>query len=184
MNEPTEKKILSLADFASESTDDIATLTSRLPAAGTFIVKGKSVEVVFVPATTPEHDDLFRVTWEHEILEVVSLVKDSDNDEEKMANMVGQTRKESYTLWPNSKDELMGLIKGNYQKIGLPNAGAPGGIPEVEGWLDGIVDYPYELRIRHYHSGGQDRAGYDWKKADDSILEAMGKLPADEGGDA
>ncbi len=154
-----ETEFISLAQLADMQTDEIAVLTSRLPAAGIFTVRGVEVKASESPPKEPGQLPLFRFAFRTEILEAQPLSKDRDPD-----SFIGRNLTESYTLWPNSFEEAIGLLKGRYQLIGLPNNGRLGGVEGVEpGWLDGIVNHIFKIRVRHYTDGkGNERAGFDY----------------------
>lgn len=158
---------LSLADLASLNTDEIATLTSRLPEAGIFVVRGVGVKAA-ESNTDPEKPPLFRFGFESEILAAELL--DKDKDPEKF---VGRKLNESYTLWPDSITEAIGLLKGRYQMVFLPNTGMMGGVEgQAPGWLDGIVGHIFRIRVRRYTTARGEQAGYDWLPTEEAAAEA------------
>src|SRR5882762_3167378 len=91
-----ETGFLSLADLAAQNTDEIAVLTSRLPEAGIYTVRGKEVALSQSPPRAEGEAPLFRAGFQVEILEAKPL--DKAKDAEKL---VGRTMRESYTLWPD-----------------------------------------------------------------------------------
>lgn len=156
---------LSLADLAALETDEIATLMSRLPEAGLFTVRGQEVKASQTPGRTEDEPPLFRFGFNMEIVEAAPLDKKVDPEK-----LVGKKLNESYTLWPSNVEEAIGLLKGRYQQIGLPNKGRLGGVEGQEpGWLDGMVSHLWKVRVRRAEVNGTERAFFDWlpvKKAD------------------
>ncbi len=148
---------LSLAELASLNTDDVATLLSRVAQPGIYIVVGKAVKGAQSEAEGKA--PLLRFNYQYEV-ESAKLV-DKKIDPE---TLVGRVLTESYTLWSNQIQELLGLLKGRYQKIGLPNSGMPlGGVEGMEpGWLDTFVGHRFTLRVRTFISKGETRAAFDW----------------------
>lgn len=161
---------MSLADFAQQSTDDVAVVMSRLPDEGTFTVIGEAVTITMTQKT-PEDSPLFTVAISY-IIQEAALPPTSTKDPE---SYIDRRIQERVTLWPDDFRQALGLLKGMYRRIGLPTDGAPGGIPEVPGWLDGIAKHPFSVRIRHFtDKNGTERAGYDWKRVSDEIYAALG----------
>lgn len=156
----SEGGFLSLADLASLVTDEITTLTSRLPEEGIYTVRG--TEVTAAQAESVEgKPPLFRFNFQSEVLEMKPL--DSKVDPEKF---VGRSLRESYTLWPADFKEAIGLLKGRFQLIGLENKGNLGGVEgQAPGWLDNFVNKVFKVRVRHYTDKNKnERAGFDWLK--------------------
>lgn len=151
---------LSLADLAGMNTDAIVTLTSRVPHAGVFRVVGTKVEGKESPGVEGK-PPLIRFNYQYEIVSGTLVDKTID-----IETVLGKKLTESYTLWPDQLAELLGLLKGRYQIIGLPNAGTHlGGLEGMEpGWLDGIVGHEFDLRVRTYVSKGETRAAFDYLK--------------------
>ena len=171
----TKKQYLSLADFAADNSEDVAIIMSRLPAAGVFICRGVSVEAKKIDPKSPEQDPLITISFTQEILEADPLNKELDPE-----SFVGRNITERYVLWPNSIEEAIGTLRGRYKRVGLPSDGPNGGTASQRGWLDGMVDWPYEVRVYHYMTkAGEEQAKFDWKKADDSVFEALGLLNDD-----
>jgi len=166
----TTTEYLSLADFAADNSDDVAAIASRLPDAGTFICRGLDISTSLYVPEDPEGQTQLVITFQHEILMADPVNKDKDPE-----SLVGRTIMERYTLWPKDFRELLGLLRGRYKRIGLPISGPNGGAEGIVGWLDGIVDWGYQVRVRHYTTkSGDERAGFDWKRVDDETAEAMG----------
>ena len=164
----------SLADLASLNTDEIATLTSRLPEPGIFVVRGVGVKAS-ESNTDPEKPPLYRFGFESEILAAELL--DKTKDAEKF---VGRKLNESYTLWPDSIQEAIGLLKGRYQMVLLPNTGIMGGVEGHDpGWLDGIVGHIFRIRVRRYTTARGEQAGYDWLPTEEAAAAAKAEKDAE-----
>lgn len=163
-----ETAFLSLADLAAMNTDDVAVLTSRLPVEGIFLVRCTELgftqsESTIDPATNQPRPPLFRLGIKTEILEAKPLKKDVDAE-----TLVGRTLTESYVLWPAQFREAVGLLKGRYKLVDLPYTGNVGGVEGQEpGWVDGAVNHIFRVRVRHFTSKGNERAGFDWLPAED-----------------
>lgn len=160
----------SLADLAGMNTDAVATLTSLLPAVGVYTVRGLDIK-----AGRNEGQDgkppLFFFTFSSEILDAKLVDKNID-----VEALVAAKRKlsDSFTLWPNQFQDMIGLLKGRYKTIGLPNTGERlGGVEgQPPGWLDGIVNYVYKVKVTHHVNKGDTRARFTYMKQDDSGDEA------------
>lgn len=152
---------MSLAELAAMQTDEIQTLTSRNPDAGIYIVKGTGVTASQSDPRTPEEAPLFSFGFEAEILQADLVDKAKD-----VERLVGRKLRERYTLWPTDFREAIGLLKGRYQIVGLPNVGALGGVEgQNPGWLDGMINHIFKLRVRAFtDSKGVERVGFDWMK--------------------
>lgn len=153
-----ETGFFSLAQLAQMNTDDVQTLLSRVPNAGIYLVVGKSVagkQSEPVDGKPP----LIRYGYQYEVISATPTDKNVDPE-----TLAGKVMTESYTLWPDQLGELIGLLKGRYQKVGLPNSGmALGGVEGMEpGWLDGIVGHQFYLRVRTAPVKGETRAFYDY----------------------
>lgn len=159
---------LSLAELASMDTDSVQTLTSRVFPAGVFDVSGVSVEGKQGEARDDGRPPLTRFNYRYKVEGGTAVDKDVDVEQ-----LVGRELTESYTLWPDQMKELLGLLKGRYQKVGLQNSGMPlGGVPGMEpGWLDGFVGHQFQLRVRTYISKGETRQAFDWMEKPKAALE-------------
>lgn len=159
----------SLADLAALNTDEVATLTSRNPDAGIYIVKGTGVSAAKADPRTPGEPPLFAFNFEAEIMQ--AELNDKTKDPERV---VGRKLRERYTLWPQDFQEAIGLLKGRYQIIGLQNTGAIGGVEgQNPGWLDGIVNYMFKIRVRLWtDKNGVERPAFDWLKYEQSTESA------------
>lgn len=155
-----ETGMFSLADLAAMATDDIATLMSRLPDEGIFVVRGTEVKA---SQTEGKEDQppMFAVSFQYEVLAAKPLDKNKDPE-----SYIGRVLRERYTLWPKDFTEMVGLLKGRYQTVELPNAGNFGAVEGAEpGWVDGVVGHVFQLRIRHWTGrNGQNNASFDWQK--------------------
>lgn len=153
----SETGFLSLAELASLNTDDVTTLLSRVAQPGMYVVLGKSVKGA--QSESEGKAPLLRYGFAYEVESAELVDKKIDSE-----TVVGRTLTESYTLWSNQIQELLGLLKGRYQKVGLPNSGMPlGGVEGAEpGWLDTFVGHRFVLRVRTFISKGESRAAFDW----------------------
>lgn len=152
---------VSLADLAAMNTDEIEAIESRTPAPGVFRVKGLTVGMKQGEAQEGK-PPLTRVNWTLEIVGGKPVDKSVD-----IEKLVGRKISQSYTLWPDDMIELLGLMKGMYQKVGLPMSGMPlGGLEGAEpGWLDTVVGHEFDIRIRTaLVKSGEKRAFFDWLK--------------------
>lgn len=175
----TAAKPTSLMDLMTVNTDDIAILTSRLPTQGIFIVRGKEVKREGLPAKTPEQDDMVKILIQTEIIQAWPADQSLSGEE-----LIGKTITDVTLFSADTYKERLGLLKGNYKKIGLPSEGLMGGTPEEQGWLDGIIGFPFSLRVRHSTNAktGQENAWIDWmrieREHEAAIFEALGvELP-------
>jgi len=149
----------SLADLAAMNTDEVQTLTSRVQPAGLYHVVGISVSGKTRDAVEGK-PPLHAFNFTAEILG--GTPADPSRDIE---GMLKRKLTESYTLWPDQIQDLIGLLKGRYQKVGLQNSGMPlGGVEGAEpGWLDLMVGHEFMLKVRNYtDKNGEVRAGYEW----------------------
>jgi len=175
----SEKKYMSLADFAADNSDDVAIIMSRLPEPGTFICRGLDVRAERSKPSNPEQEPMITVTLTHEILLAEPLDTERNSDD-----LIGRTITERYVLWPRDFREALGMLRGEYTRVGLPVTGPNGGDGITVGWLDGMIGWPYELRINHYTSkSGIELAGFNRKKADPETFEALGINPNPAAGD-
>lgn len=156
----SETGFISLAELASMQTDEIKELTSRIPDAGIFVVKGTEVKATENrDPNDPNRPPLFRINTQMEVLEAKPIAKDKDPE-----SYVGRTLREGFALWPDDFQECIGLLKGRYKTIGLSNTGNLGGVEGQEpGWLDGIVNHIFRVRVRHATGkDGVERAYFDY----------------------
>lgn len=155
--------IFSLADLAAMDTSAIKELTSLVPAAGVYKVRG--VEVRGGKSTPPDdgkdRPPLFFFNFNSEILAAKLVDKNVDPE-----TQVGRRLVDSFTLWPAQFNDLIGLLKGRYKLLGLPNSGVIGGVEGQEpGWLDGIVSHEYDVKVSHFvNKSGDTRARFTYMK--------------------
>lgn len=165
----TDMGSFSLADLANMDTTEVQELSSRLFPAGLFDVRCTSVTLGMNDAkeginekTGREYDPVPYVDFKYEILAAQPLDKSVDAD-----SLVTRTLSDRVTLWPDQLMEEIGYLKGNYAKIGLPNAGVFGGMEGGEpGWLDGAVDHIFPIKVTHSkpNSEGIQRTRINWQK--------------------
>jgi hypothetical protein len=164
-----ETGFLSLADLANMNTDGVAAVTSLVPKAGVYTMKGEEVK----GGQRPEQEGkapLYYFNFVGEILEAKLIDKSVDPE-----SVVGRKLTDSYTLWPAQFSDMIALLKGRYQLIGLPNTGPRlGGIEGQEpGWLDGYAGHVYKVKVSHFNDKqGQQRARFTYLKADASDADA------------
>ena len=161
----TTQGFLSLADLASMNTDEVSELMSRLPAQGMYTVQGLEIKATASEPKEEGQAPIFNFGFQLEILEARLHSK----DEAAQERLVGKKLFDRKAIFARDRDSLLegiGLIKGDYKKIGLPNEGTMGGNGQVDGWLDGIVGHIFKVRVRHGTSNGVDRAYFDWSGLD------------------
>lgn len=165
----------SLADFANTTTDEIKELDSLLMPMGTYAVKvvsaqlgqGEAKEGIDEKTGMP-YLPLFYLERKYEVLECNLVDKSLDNQ-----RFVGRTIKDRVTFWPSDIESHIGLLKGDYKRVGLPNSGRMGGLEGAEpGWIDNAVDQLIGLKCTYYKQNGEDRARWKWFKLDDADSEA------------
>lgn len=151
---------ISLQDLAEMNTDEIKVLLSRVATPGVFRVRGKSVAGKQGEVGEDGRPPITRFNFSLEILDGKPADKSVD-----METLIGKNINQSYALYPSDLAEGIGLLKGMYQKVGLPYSGmALGGVEGKEpGWLDGIVNHEFDIRVRNApDKTGQMRAYFDW----------------------
>lgn len=163
-----ETGFISLAELAQMNTDDVSVILSRVPHAGLFRVRCLTVagkEGDAVEGKPP----LLRFNYSYEI--IGGQCSDKKIDMEKL---LGKKLTESYTLWPADVLEGIGLLKGRYQKVGLPNSGMPiGGVEGMEpGWLDTAVGHEFDIKVSTYAKNGIERASFDWMTPPKEIVSS------------
>lgn len=160
----------SLASLAEMDTDEIKSLDSRLFPAGLFAVRctevalGVSEKEGTNPETGEPYEPLYSVTMKYEVLEAKPLDKDlAQNPEALMGRVLTQRR----TFWPKSFKEEIGLVKGDYEKVGLEPIGKLGGMEGGEpGWLNQLVDHVFALKVSHSkpNAEGTQFVNIHWQK--------------------
>lgn len=158
MSDSDMSGFISLAELAASSTDDVAVLLSRVPNAGIFRVKGKSVSGKQAEPVENK-PPLIRFGYVYTIMSGKPTDKNVD-----IETLIGRDIQEAYTIWPDQLAEIIGLLKGRYQKVGLPNSGMKlGGVEGMEpGWLDTVVGHEFDIKITTGTKDGVTRAYYDW----------------------
>lgn len=148
----------SLMDLANTNTDGVRTLLTRLPSSGLY-----TFELLDVKGSQGEPDEngragLIRYKFDYKTLDVKPIDKKIDP-----LTLIDRQLSESYTLWPSAMEEMIGLLKGRYQKAGIPNLGNMGGVEGgAPGWLDGGVGRIIQVRVYTFMNKGQERVGFDW----------------------
>lgn len=150
------EQFISLAELAGTTTDDVLAITTRVPAAGIYCLKGLSITATQTEATE-ERKPLTRFAYANEILDM--LPTDKKVDKEKL---IGRKLNRTVTLWPDDLAEGIGFLKGDYEKAGIDNTGNMGGVEgSAPGWLDNIVGATYFMRVNIGKKNGQDVAYFD-----------------------
>lgn len=141
----------SLAELAEMDTDEIKSLDSRLFPAGMFAVRcteaqlGVSEKEGIDPKTNEPYEPLFFANLKFEVLEAKPLDKELDGD-----SIVGRSITERRTFWPKSFKEEIGVLKGDYEKVGLSPTGRMGGMEGAEpGWIESLVDHVFAIKVTH-----------------------------------
>src|SRR5690606_24336630 len=126
------------AALAETNVDDVVAITSRVWPAGIARVRGKAISAQERESNKEGEPPLFIFTFTHEILAYQPTDKTVDPE-----TLNGRDLKESYPIWPKDLIESIGLLKGRYQKAGIPNSGMPmGGVEGKEpGWMDLMVNH-------------------------------------------
>lgn len=171
----------SLADLAEMNTDEIKSLDSRLFPAGLFAVRCTDVALGVTekeginPETQEPYEPLYSVTMKFEVVEAKPLDKDLAQNPEAL---VGRVLTQRRTFWPKSFTEEIGLVKGDYKKVGLEPAGKLGGLEGAEpGWLDELKEHIFAIKVTHSrpNKDGNQFVSINWqktKKAVDDEAEA------------
>lgn len=157
-----EVGIFSLADLAAMDTSQVKELTSLVPAAGVYRMRGLEVRGGESQSEDTTKPKLFFFNFVSEVLGAKLIDKTIDPE-----TLVGRRLTDSFTLWPNQFSDMVGLLKGRYKTIGLPNSGSRiGGVEGQEpGWLDGIVAYDYDVKVSHFtDKAGNTRARFTYMK--------------------
>jgi hypothetical protein len=165
----------SLNDMADMVTDDIKELDSLLMPAGVYAVKvtqamlGQNDAKEGLDDNGEPYPPLFYLQRKYEVLELNPLDKTVDADK-----YVGRTINDRFTFWPADFQDRIGLLKGDYKRVGLANSGRMGGLEGGEpGWIDGAVESMIGLKCKHVKKASGDFiAVYNWFKLDDPNSEA------------
>lgn len=160
MSVTEESGFFSLAALAQQDVSEVSVIMSRIPAAGVYRVRCTGVagkETAGKDGQPP----LISFGYTHEILGANLVDKNKDPE-----SLVGKKLSQRITIWAKTADDLLesiGLLKGNYQKVGLPHAGAMGGAEGLPpGWIDGAVNHEFDIRVRTYTKDGQENVVFDW----------------------
>jgi len=164
MPEEMENEVgfFSLSELASMDTTALPALTSLIPAAGVYFMRGEDVKGGENQSQDESKPNLFYFNFVGEILEAKLVDKSIDPE-----TLVGRKLTDNFTLWPNQFKELLGLLKGRYKTVGLVYDGPRlGGVDGQEpGWLDNWVGHEYHVKISHYtDKGGNVRARFTYMK--------------------
>lgn len=137
-----EEVEFSLADLAQLDASEIAEVRFESLPAGLYVFRG--TEAKFEDTTNRDDERRLVLTMKMEVVEVKSVVERGvDKDE-----LVGKKHVEKQYIVPEKAAEGIGLIRGFYADIGLPNAGALGGVEGMpEGFVDGFVGHEFTGKI-------------------------------------
>lgn len=152
----------SLAELVGKDFTEVEAVTSRLPARGIYHLVGEEIKASEQKATEPDQNSLFNFQFISTIMNFEPLDKNVDAEK-----LIGKKLYDRYTIWTKDQESFFQSIaelKGRYKLIGLPTAGAMGGLEGHDpGFLDGIIGFPYRVRVRHWtDKSGVDRAQFDW----------------------
>lgn len=153
--------IFSLADLASMDTSSVKELTSLIPAAGIYQARGTEIKAGQLPEQEGK-PTTFAYTFVSEVMAAKLVDKNVDPE-----TVVGRRLSDAFTLWPTQFADLVGLLKGRYKTIGIPNDGPRiGGVEGQEpGWLDNWVGAEYSVKVTHFtDKGGNVRARFTYMK--------------------
>lgn len=157
---------ITLADLANLNTDDIAAIASRLAPAGVLNVHISGVKGTERESTEEGRGPMISFNYEYTVTGGKTIDKTIDVEKD----LVGRKFRESVMMFTRdsaSIAESIGLLKGRYQKVGLPTTGIMGGMEGKEpGWIDGALEVDVLLQVRtgKNQKTGQDVAYYDWLK--------------------
>jgi hypothetical protein len=162
MAEVEQNGFISLNELAGLNTDDVKAIASRVATPGVFTVEGLSVKGTQGERSEDGKPPITRFSFKLKILGGKPTDKSVD-----IENLIGREITQSYSIFQSDQQSLLetlGLLKGMYAKIGLPNSGMPmGGVEGLEpGWLDTVVGKTFDIRIRNAPVNGETRAFFDW----------------------
>lgn len=153
-----EAGFVSLMDLANFNSDEVGVVLSRNPPSGIYTVKGLSCVGKQDAEGKDDKPPLVRFNFQFETLEAKLVKKDYD-----AATLIGRKINQSFTMWPAQLQEMIGLLKGMYQKVGLANTGKMGGAEGQEpGWLDGVTGAVFQIRVNVGQRNGQEQVYIDW----------------------
>jgi hypothetical protein len=172
----------SLADFSEQVTDEIKALDTLLPAAGSFAVKindlalgENDVKEGIDPKTGAPYLPLFFVAFKYEILDGEPLDRTVD-----IEGLKGKVLNDRHTFWPSAMNDMIGLLKGRYAKVGFENVGRLGGLEGgAPGWLDSAREGIIGLKIKHAVRNGETRANFSWFALEEGEAGATGEADSD-----
>lgn len=162
-----ESLSFSLADLAGLDTTEIQAITSRLPEAGIYTVFCE--EIGFREGESKDgKPPLHRLAGKLVIRDATLINKNVD-----VEKLIDKTLPWQFPMWPSNIEETIGLLKGQYRKVGIDTSGVMGGMPAkgdadpIEGWVDQLVGAEFQIRV----NVNNERAYYDFLP------------PANDGGD-
>lgn len=166
----------SLMDFASFDTSDLKAQTSRLQAAGLYIVELNGFEFADQPPQDPADPMNYTLSFKENVLAFIPEDKDYAGNPEEM---VGREITERYFFYGKDIQTAIQLLMGRYKKSGFRYKGKMGGVPGQEpGWLDEAIGQRIAVRVRHRtNKNGDENAIFDWLDA--KQLEKAGIDPVE-----
>ncbi len=156
----TNQGFFSLADLAAFNTDEVVTLTSRVPTPGLYTVVGKVAGLKMTVSNDDSKPPLIRLGVETEVMDFLPIDKTID-----VSKFIGRKLSDSITLWPNEMEQEIGLLKGRYQKAGISNIGMMGGVEgQPPGWIDNAIGAIWQIKVGSFvDKNGETRARMDWQ---------------------
>ena len=146
----------SLANLGSVDTSEVKAMTSRIPAAGLYVVLGE--EVTTTTSVTDDKPPLHSFAYGASVLEAEPV--DTTVDPE---TLVGRKLSDRKTLWPDTIMDEIAYMKGDFQKAGLETDGIMGAPSEgIPGWVDNFVGAKMVWKVTHHTKNGDTRARIAW----------------------
>ena len=150
------QQYLSLADLGNIDTTDMKALTSRVPAAGLYVVLGE--EVTTTTTVTDDKPPLHRYAFKVSVLEAEPIDTNIDGE-----TLIGRNLVDSKTLWPDSIEEEIQYMMGDFDRVGLGTDGLMGVPSEgIPGWVDGFIGAKMVWKVVHRTKNGDVRAYITW----------------------
>lgn len=132
----------SLADLAGLDASEIAEVRFEQLPAGLYIFRG--TEAKLEEGTNRDDERRVILKMKMEVVEAKSVLERGiDKDD-----LIGKKHSENQYIVPEKAAEGIGIIRALYSDIGLPNAGALGGVEgQPEGFIDGFVGHEFPGKI-------------------------------------
>lgn len=140
----------SLMDLMEFNSDEVMTLTTRNLPDGIYVFLVKDFEA---KDSEPKDDKpaLAQFVYAYEV-ESAKLV---DKKLDPLA-FVGRESRDTITFWPRDLPQVIGLLKGNYQKVGLETKG------QIGVWAPAIIGHRITCKVQSSTRNGQSRVYYEW----------------------